>query len=197
VEFTDKDGTMNSLRARNIDLSTFGKQSNWFLGWGIVLVVLGALAISAATFTTLLTIVLLGTVILLAGIIILLDTFIYWTGKWSGFALHFMMGLLYLGVGALMLTTPVLTSESITLLLGIFYVLVGASRTTSAVAMQLPRWKWALFNGIITLLLGILILSAWPASSLFIIGLFVGIDIFFCGWTFIMMSLAAKAMRRK
>lgn len=187
---------MNSLRARNIDLSSFSNKSGWFLLWGIALVILGTAAISAATFTTLLTVVMLGALILLSGIVITLDTFLFWTGKWSGFALHLMMGILYLGVGTLMLKTPILTSESITLLLGIFYVLVGASRTTSAVAMQLPRWKWALFNGIIALALGILILSEWPGSSLFIIGLFVGIDIFFCGWTFIMMGLAARAMRR-
>ena len=187
---------MNSLRARNIDLSTFRNKSGWFLVWGLVLVILGAAAISAATFTTLVTMMVLGAFILISGIVITLDTFLFWTGKWSGFTLHLMMGILYLGVGTLMINTPVLTSESITLLLGMFYVLVGVSRITSAVAMQLPRWKWALFNGIIALLLGMLILSEWPASSLFIIGLFVGIDIFFCGWTFIMMGLAAKAMRR-
>lgn len=187
---------MNSLRVRKIDLSTFSNKSGWFLLWGIALVVIGALAISAATFTTMLTVVLLGSLILLSGIVITLDTFVFWTGKWSGFALHLLMGILYLGVGALMIKTPVLTSESITLLLGIFYVLVGVSRITSSAVIQLPRWKWALFNGIISLLLGILILADWPASSLFIIGLFVGIDIFFCGWAFIMMSLAARAMRR-
>lgn len=188
---------MNFLRVEKVDLSNFGKRWALFLVWGIALLVLGALAISAATVTTMISVVFLGIVILIAGVVVTLDAFASWWGQWQGFALHLLMGILYLGAGYLMTTTPIVGSESLTLLLGVLYVLVGISRIGSASAISLPRWKWALFNGILTLLLGILILVDWPASSLFIIGLFVGIDLFFCGLSFLMMGLAAKAMNTR
>jgi uncharacterized membrane protein HdeD (DUF308 family) len=185
---------MNSLRS--IDLSLFSKNWLFFLLWGITLTVLGAVAISAAAFTTLVTVIFLGVLILLSGVVIVIDTFTFWWGKWAGFFLHLLIGALYLTVGWMLIQSPVEGSVSLTLLLGVFYVLIGVFRFGFSLSARLPRWKWGFFNGIISLLLGILILANWPESSLFIIGLFVGIDLLFCGIAYVMTALAARSMAK-
>ena len=83
----------------------------------------------------------------------------------------------------------------ITLFLGIFYVLIGISRMMYSSLLRTPNWGWNFSSGILSLLLGVLIIAALPQSALFIIGLFVGIDLIFCGLTYLMVALAAKAGR--
>lgn len=183
-----------TLRFMDQYLPAFG--SNWalFLLWGILLVALGCFAIVAATTATMLSIIVLGFVIFFSGAVMLVDTTSFWWGRWAGFFIHLIISLLYLLVGLTLIFNPVESSISITFLLGVFYLIVGIFRIFYSIGLQTPRWGWALFNGIITLVLGILILASWPASSLFIIGLFVGIDLIFVGWAYVMASLAGKSI---
>lgn len=183
-----------SMQFDNQDLSAFGKNWLWFFIWGIVLIALGALAISASTLTTMISVVFLGVLILLSGVVILLDTFSFWRRNKGSFFLHLCMSLLYLFVGVTLIKDPVAGSYSLTFLLGLLYTIVGIFRLVFSSSVRLPRWGWHFFNGIVTLLLGILILSNWPESSLFIIGLFVGIDLLFCGFAYVMAALTAKSM---
>lgn len=186
-----------SIRFMDSHLPSFGK--NWlrFLTWGIILVILGLFAIYAAAIATLISVVSLGFIILFCGAVLLLDTTTFWWKKWGGFTLHFIVALLYLIVGVTLISNPVQASISLTLLLGIFYLVIGLFRIGYSISMQAPQWGWALFNGIIAFLLGALILSSWPASSLFIIGLFVGIDLVVVGWTYIMFAIAAHGIAKQ
>ena len=61
--------------------------------------------------------------------------------------------------------------------------------------MTIPHKGLLLFNGIITLILGILIWAEWPFSGLWVIGTLVGIDAIFTGWTWILLSLKAKNLK--
>lgn len=185
---------MNSLfRVGSKDIQSYW---GWFLAWGVGLAVLGTFAITASTLTTIVTVIMLGLLIFISGIVIAIDTFAFWWGKWRGFLLHFLISALYLVVGYMLLHNPSDAAESITLLLGIFYVVIGVTRITSSLSVKLPRWSWVFFNGLVSLILGILILASWPASSLFVIGLFIGIDLLVGGWTYIMLALAAKAVTK-
>jgi uncharacterized membrane protein HdeD (DUF308 family) len=186
-----------SIRFDDQHLPAFGKNWGRFLLWGIVLVILGVVAICASTIATLISVVALGFLIFFAGAVILIDTLTFWWGKWGGFFLHLLAAILYLIVGAILIMNPIEGSISLTLLLGAFYVVIGLYRIFYSTTAQLPRWGWSLFNGIISLLLGILILASWPSSALFIIGLFVGIDLVFAGWTYIMAALAARTITHR
>ncbi|VVC75765.1 hypothetical protein AQUSIP_10590 [Aquicella siphonis] len=181
-----------SSRITDQYLLAFGKNWVWFLLWGIAIAVLGLFAISATALTTLITVITLGLLLVLGGVVVIFDAFTFWRGKGSGFYLHVLMGILYLLAGSILIKNPLAGSVSITLLLGIAYIILGLFRVIYSLSMQMLRWGWSLFNGIITLLLGILIMANWPASSLFIIGLFVGIDLVFCGWAYIMVAIAAR-----
>lgn len=184
------------LQTNSPDLAVYSRNWGWFFIWGIVLFILGGLAISFTTFSTLLSVVFLGFVIFSCGVVIIIDTFTFWWGKWLGFFLHLVIGALYLAVGVTLINSPMWGSVSLTLFLAIFYIIIGIFRIIYSQSIKSPKWGWALFNGIVSLLLGILILIQWPASSLFIIGLFVGIDLIFSGWGYMMAALGARSLKR-
>lgn len=167
--------------------------SGKLLVWGLILTGLGLIAISAATMTTVVTVVFIGCLLMLGGIILIIDAFSFWWKIWSGFFLLSLSGLAYLIMGLMLVNSPILASISITLLLGIFYLGIGLLRSLYNVITRLPGWGWGMVGGILSLILGILILSSWPQSGLFIIGLFIGIDFLVTGIGYIMVSLAAKA----
>jgi uncharacterized membrane protein HdeD (DUF308 family) len=184
------------ISSMQIDKNVYSQNWRKFLFWGIALVILGMLAISAVMLTTFISVMVIGSVILIAGAIIVVDSCTHWRIKVTGFLLHLIMGLLYIAVGVMVLEDPLKGSISLTLLLGIFYLVIGSFRTMYAISHRAPRWGLGVLNGLVSLILGLLILSNWPASSLYIIGLFVGIDILFCGWVCIMSALAARKLAR-
>jgi uncharacterized membrane protein HdeD (DUF308 family) len=188
----EKDIIMNTKRFNNTYLNAFSKNWAWFLIWGIALVVLGVIAISATLATTVISVIFLGFLLLIAGILMVVDACSFWWHKWGGFLLHLILGILYLFVGIMLVQSPILASISLTLFLGIFYFIIGLFRLIYSLTLRTPNWGWSLFNAVISLLLGILILTSWPQSGLFIIGLFVGIDLLFTGWAYIMVSLAGR-----
>src|SRR5689334_13445744 len=98
---------MKSIFVRtNPYLNMFSKNWAWFFIWGLLLVILGCIAISAATFTTLLSVVFIGVLILFSGIVMMIDCFSFWWGKGSGFFLHLLMSVLYIVAGALLINSP-------------------------------------------------------------------------------------------
>ena len=149
-------------------------------------------AISTATLTTYITVLVLGAFITAVSVILIVDTLTFWWGRWSGFFLHLIVGILYLCAGIMLIEHPLLGTLSITLVMGAAYTVIGIFRLVYVLSTRLISWGWGFLYGVVTLLLGILILESWPASSLFILGLFVGIDLFFVGWAYIIMSLTAK-----
>ncbi|EKD70549.1 MAG: hypothetical protein ACD_46C00501G0002 [uncultured bacterium] len=173
--------------------------NNWlrFYTLGMILIIVGTLAILASAWSTLITILLFGTIFLLTGFVYLIDTFSFWWGKWDGFIIHFLLGTLYIFVGFLLINNPVLGSISITWMLAMFYMIIGLFRLVSSLSMRLPSWGWAFFNGCITVLLGMLILSQWPVSGLYVIGLFVGVDILFTGIAYVAAASTARNVLRK
>jgi uncharacterized membrane protein HdeD (DUF308 family) len=81
--------------------------------------------------------------------------------------------------------------------LAIFLIVVGVFNIVAALMQRFHGWGWVLLNGGVTLLLGLLINRQWPSSALWVIGLFVGIEMIFNGWAWIMLSLGLKAYKAK
>jgi uncharacterized membrane protein HdeD (DUF308 family) len=72
-------------------------------------------------------------------------------------------------------------------------ILVGIFRVIMAIQHRgLPNWGWPLFSGIISILLGLVIAVRWPVSGLFVIGVFVAIELIIHGWSYLFLALAAK-----
>ena len=164
-----------------------------FFIWGLVLVLLGIIAIGTSTMTTLISILFLGTLLLVGGIVLIVDAFSFWWSRWHGFFLVLLSGILYTALGIILIQNPMLASVTLTLMLGIFYLIIGVIRVIYSLFSKTPNWGWGLFSGLIAFILGVLILSNWPQSGLFIIGLFIGIDLLLAGWSYIMTSLASRS----
>ena len=107
---------------------------------------------------------------------------------------HMMAAVLFAVVGILILWRPLVTAEILTLLMGAFFLVAGLFHIIAPAMISLPDWGWHVLNGVITLLLGILVLAQWPVSGLWVIGLFVGIELIFYGITWIALALHLRAM---
>ena len=91
------------------------------------------------------------------------------------------------------LRQPVLAAEGLTLVLAAAYLAGGMFRIVFALVERFPSWGWVLLNGIITLLLGIAIWGQWPASGLWVLGLFVGIDLIVNGATWLALAVGVRS----
>ncbi|MGL6194862.1 MAG: HdeD family acid-resistance protein, partial [Thermoguttaceae bacterium] len=122
---------------------------------------------------------------------------IFWMGKWEGFMVHLVAGILYTVVGFLLLDAPLFNAVTLTFLLAAFLIVVGLIRMIGALVVQFHGWTWAVLNGGITFLLGMLIYKSWPSSGLWVIGLFVGIEIIFAGFYWIMFACALRRFNKR
>jgi uncharacterized membrane protein HdeD (DUF308 family) len=93
-----------------------------------------------------------------------------------------------------MVANPAAGALSLTLLLAAFFMVGGILRIVAAVSFRFPGRGWAVFGGLVTLVLGAMIWSEWPTSSIWVIGTFVGIDLIFDGWSLVMTGMAARQL---
>lgn len=186
IFYTDERG----LKAN--DIREVRNNQGWFFAIGIALVLLGIAALSSSVFTTFASIIFFGWLLLIGGLIQGIHAL--WTRNWSSFFLNLILGILNFVGGAIMIAKPEVGALSLTLLLAAFFSAGGLIRIVTALAMRPHQWGWLLLNGIVTLLLGILIGLEWPLSSLWVIGMFVGIDLVLSGWSFIALALEARTI---
>lgn len=165
----------------------------WFLALGIFLIILGTVGVASAVYTTFITIFFLGVLLAAGGVAKLIYSF--WAQKWSGFFLSLLVGILYLVAGGILLYKPVQSAAALTLLMGWMFIVSGLFKIIASLVNRFEQWGWVLFSGIISLVLGILVLAEWPEASVWIIGLFVGIDLIIYGWLCVLLSFAAKNVK--
>jgi len=161
-----------------------------FLLLGVALVVLGSMCIADPLIASIASVVVLGFLMLAGGITQIISSF--WSGNWSGMLLHMLIGVLYAVVGYMFIDQPVVNMALLTKFIAIFLIVAGTFRIVSALMTRFHDWGWVLLNGIITLLLGLIINRQMPEASLWLIGLFVGIEMIFNGWAWIMLSLGLR-----
>jgi uncharacterized membrane protein HdeD (DUF308 family) len=181
----------NQINPRYEEWLRLRKSWVWFLILGVVLIGAGTLAIAAAFITTLTSILLFGILMLGGGAVQLINALL--ARNWKGFVLHLFAGLLYLVVGALMAEHPVQAAEGLTLMLATAFLVGGVLRVVYALIHSFVGRGWVVMNGFISLLLGIAIWRQWPESSLWVIGLFIGIDLIINGWLWVMLGMMVKA----
>lgn len=172
------------------EIPNIHKYWGWFLFIGILLIALGALAIGHANWATEFTVVFLGFLLTVAGVFQVLNGF--YTFKWAGFSLSLLLGLFYIIAGAFCIFKPIQSASGISLLIAALLIVGGLFRTISALNYRFDKWGWVVFNGLVAVFLGFLILAEWPASAVWVIGLFVGIDLVLMGCYWVKLSLAAR-----
>src|SRR6516165_9964223 len=120
-------------------------------------------------------------------------------GHWAGFFHHLLAAILFGVVGLLLVARPVISAEGLTIFMAMFFLIGGLFQLIASIAVALPGWGWQAADGIITFVLGALVLAQWPVSGLWVIGLFVGIDLIFygCAWIALALSLRRLLSQRR
>src|SRR5208337_2017663 len=170
-------------------LSTLGSGKS--IVWAIVLIIFGFLAIALPFATS------WGVVLVIAWLIVFSGAFQFvhaFQSKGIGHILwKLLVAILYLIVGLYFLLHPALGVAAFTLALAVFFVIEGVMDLVAYFQTRaIPGSGWILFDGIVTLILGVLVWRQWPSSSLWVIGTLVGISMIMTGTTRLMISLAAR-----
>ncbi|HLH01380.1 MAG TPA: HdeD family acid-resistance protein [Bryobacteraceae bacterium] len=169
-----------------------GRHWKWLLTIGILLVILGLFAIGDAFAVTVASMVFFGWVLLIAGIAQAVQAFRH--RRTGHMWLHVLNAVLWIVVGILLLLSPLAGALVLTLLMAAYFLVTGIFRIIAASVAPVQGWPWILLSGIVNVVLGILIWLHWPASALWVIGLFIGIDLLITGWSQIMLAFALRKL---
>jgi len=117
---------------------------------------------------------------------------------WGSILWHGLIAVFYVLAGFSIMADPLAASTLFTLLLAGALVGIGVMRLIMAFQLRgAKNWFWPLIGGIAAIFLGVMILARWPVSGLWVIGLFVAIEMIFGGWTYIFIALAARGVGKK
>ena len=164
----------------------------WFLAFGIVLMLLGIAAIVRSVTATVASMYFFGWLLVLASIFEFVSAFM--VGNWAGFFVHLLIAILFGIVGVMMLMKPVISAEALTLMMSVFFLIAGLYQLIASLWAHLPGWGWGALSGVVTTVLGILVLAGWPATGFWAIGLFVGIALVFSGWAWVVLASGLRKM---
>ena len=168
-------------------------QSHWklFLAEGIVLIVLGIIAIVAPHFFTVAIVVSLGWILLFGGTFLIVRALSLF--RMPGFGLWLFMGLLQFIIGYLFLAQPLEGILTLTMLVTLFFALEGVAKISFALMMRpLAHWGYVLFSGLTALFLALVVWMSWPGAAEWLLGLLFGINLFLGGWSLVTISLRFK-----
>jgi uncharacterized membrane protein HdeD (DUF308 family) len=157
---------------------------------GISLVVLGTLSIVFAFVATLATVTVFGTLLFVGGVMQVVNAVT--CRNWRGFMVYLLTAILYAVVGLIMMNHPLAAAAGLTLMLAATFMAGGTIRIVVAAVEHFHGWPWVMVNGFISLLLGIYIWRHFPESAFWVIGLFVGIDMVFSGWSWVMLAIGVR-----
>lgn len=103
---------------------------------------------------------------------------------------NLLAALVYIAIGVLMVQMPVFSMEIGTLCIGVALLAAGMLRLLMAAVMRGRGTMWRVFNGVVSLTLGIMVVRGWPGSSLWLIGSLIAVEMIFSGWTLLFLALA-------
>lgn len=174
------------------DLKTLKGAWLWFALLGSALIGLGVLALGYSALFTIATVEVLGFFLIFGGTAYIAGAF--FTGSWGGFFLTLMTGVLQLVTGLLCVQHPAEAAIVYTLLMAAFFMVGGLFRIVAALSGTFQGRGWVLINGIITLGLGVMIWQQSPFSGLWVIGTFLGVDLIFNGWLYLLIGLNVRKL---
>ena len=175
-----------------VELNHLRHRWGWLLALGMLMIALGILALFAMPVATVAAVLALGWVMVVSGIIEVVHAF--GVHRWGGAFLHLVAGIVGILLGLLVVTHPVAGALAWTLIFSAFFTIIGIFRIVAALRFKFLNWGWTVFDGAITLVLGILIGAAWPWSGFWFLGLSVGISLLLRGWSYVMMAIALRAL---
>ena len=133
----------------------------WLLALGILMIIMGVVAMAAPVVATIAIQVMLGWLLVISGIAEGIHAFM--VKEWRGFLLELLSAVLYLGVGLLLLVDPLKGALALTIVLAVFLLVEGIFKISTALRVRDHRgWGWLLASGIVSVILGVLIWARGP-----------------------------------
>ncbi|PSR14660.1 hypothetical protein C8255_23870 [filamentous cyanobacterium CCP3] len=168
------------------------KATNWVIFLSIALIVLGILAIISPMIASAFFTAMMGWIALISGILMVIQSFR--SHPVRGFWLNLIVGLLYAISGLYILLNLGAALLALTLAFGILFIVEGIYTIIMGFTQKVGRsMSWlVVLNGVVTLILGIMVLNRWPVSALWLIGLYVGISLLLTGISLLAAALAAR-----
>lgn len=179
--------TANSMLGEDLK-----KSANWVIFLSIALIVLGLIAIIAPAIASAFFTAMMGWIALISGILMVVQSFR--SHPVRGFWLNLIVGILYAIAGLYILFNLGAALLALTLAFGILFIVEGIYTIIMGFTQKAGRsMSWlVVLNGVVTLILGIMVLNRWPVSALWLIGLYVGISLLLSGISLLASALAVR-----
>ncbi len=169
----------------------------WIVALGVIFMIAGIIALGSVVMATVSAVLIVGIMMIMAGVAEIIAAFR--VKDWGKAIFWGLLGVLYVAAGIIAINNPFAAATILTLFLGIALIAGGIVRMFLAWHMREAGkpWGWVVVSGIISLLLGLMIIAQWPYSSFFVLGIFLGIDLIFIGsgWISIGLALRQRAAR--
>lgn len=183
---------MSKSPAKLKDLPMYLNRSwRFLLGLGILFVIFGCIGLGMVVGITIVSILFIGVLFIIAGFAQVVDVFK--SKGWKGLVWHALVAFLYIIGGGLIIYDPILASTIITALIAWVLIVIGITRVILAITLrESTGWGFLLVAGLAAIILGVLILMQWPFSALWVIGLFISIELIMNGWSYIFLAFAMR-----
>lgn len=169
------------------------ENSGMAIGLGVFIALLGFAALVTPMIAGLSVAFVIGVLMIVSGILQLVFAFKAGKGFWP-----YVLGVLTVIAGGYMAGNPEVAAATLTIFLAAYLLVSGISEILMAFQIKpVNGWGWKLFEGIVSVLLGILIWGQFPLSGVLAIGIFLGIKLLFTGMTLVMMGFAARNEARE
>jgi uncharacterized membrane protein HdeD (DUF308 family) len=176
------------------ELAHAGEHWGLLMATGILLIVCGTVAIFTPLVASAASILLLGFLMVVGGLAAIIGGIRHRSS--GGLAFYLVTGILAMIAGIVILRNPAESLVTLTWLIAIWLLVAGIFRFISAFFVKEHR-GWLFFGGAISAILGLMLLGNIFANALWFLGLAVGIEMIFAGWSWLALGMAAKAAREQ
>ncbi len=184
------------LERYDVELGQLRRNWGWLLGLGVLFTILGLIGLGMTFSLTIASVMVFGILLIVGGGAQLVQA--SRAVGWQGMVLHLGMAALYVITGIVVVVDPFTATGVLTLVLAAMLLVAGVLRIGIATRMRRFRqWLWPLVSGALSVLLGTLIFFGWPSTALWVIGMFVALELLLNGIGLIAMALAVRQADRE
>jgi uncharacterized membrane protein HdeD (DUF308 family) len=180
---------------RTAALGAAAKIPGALIGMGILFIALGMIGIAGQTLFSFVTINVLGAFLIIGGGLQFAHALK--SSGWKSVGVQIILAILYVAAGIYTWAFPIPALEVITLWLAAIFFVTGFLRLISAFQHRhFQEWFWLVLSSAISILMGVLIMTGYPESSLWLPGLLIAIELLLQGWSLLFLGLAARSLTK-
>ena len=183
---------LNLAPIESSELEKIRRSGGWFVALGVLSAVLGFAGLVFVGMATLVSVLFVGWGFLITGVAEVVHAVV--RRGWSGFWFDLISGVVTALAGLFVVMHPLEGASVLTVLIGVMFLVGGIFRVWAGLVERNPYAGWFVVHGVVSALLGLMILARWPVSSLWVIGTLVSIDLLFNGIRLVSFGLAVKKL---